>query len=90
MNLISILNKTSPQVHTKLESDVFGVPGKLVKYVVHLSKKEKKLKNYFSSHKLAKQQSTNFWSQGTLGIMILWAWYNFPIVGRFDFFLKWN
>jgi hypothetical protein len=23
-------------------------------------------KNYFSSHKLPKQQSTNFWSQGIL------------------------
>jgi hypothetical protein len=25
-------------------------------------------KNYFSSHKLPKQQSTNFWSQGILGV----------------------
>jgi hypothetical protein len=24
-------------------------------------------KNYFSSHKLPKQQSTSFWSQGILG-----------------------
>jgi hypothetical protein len=38
-----------------------------VKYVVHLSKKiEKKLK--LSSHKLPKQQSTSFWSQGILGV----------------------
>jgi hypothetical protein len=30
--------------------------------------KKKKLKKiYFSSHKLAKQQSTSFWSQGILG-----------------------
>jgi hypothetical protein len=28
-------------------------------------------KNYFSSHKLPKQQSTNFWSQGILGVKIL-------------------
>jgi hypothetical protein len=29
----------------------------------------KKLKkNYFSSHKLPKQQSTSFWSQGILGV----------------------
>jgi hypothetical protein len=29
----------------------------------------KKLKkNYFSSHKLPKQQTTNFWSQGILGV----------------------
>jgi hypothetical protein len=25
-------------------------------------------KNYFSPHKLPKQQSTNFWSQGILGV----------------------
>jgi hypothetical protein len=25
-------------------------------------------KKYFSSHKLPKQQSTNFWSQGILGV----------------------
>jgi hypothetical protein len=30
---------------------------------------KKKLKNnYFSSHKLPKQQSTSFWSQGILGV----------------------
>jgi hypothetical protein len=39
MNLISVLNKTSPWAHMKLELDMLGVPGKLVKYVVHLSKK---------------------------------------------------
>jgi hypothetical protein len=27
-------------------------------------------KNYFSSHKLPKQQSTSFWSQGILGVNI--------------------
>jgi hypothetical protein len=35
MNLIPILNKNSPRAHTELELDVLGVPGKLVKYVVH-------------------------------------------------------
>jgi hypothetical protein len=40
----------------------------LVKYVVHLSQKKNLKKNYFSSHKLSKQQSTNFWSQGILGV----------------------
>jgi hypothetical protein len=46
---------------------VLDVIGKVVKYVVHLSKKiEKKLK--LSSHKLPKQQSTSFWSQGILGV----------------------
>jgi hypothetical protein len=50
------------------ELDVLGVHGKLVKYVVHLSKRKnwKKIKN--SSHKLPKQQSTSFWSQGILGV----------------------
>jgi hypothetical protein len=38
------------------------------KYVVHLSKRKNLKKNYFSSHKLPKQQSTSFWSQGILGI----------------------
>jgi hypothetical protein len=33
-------NKNSPQAHTELELDVFGVHGKLVKYVVHLSKRK--------------------------------------------------
>jgi hypothetical protein len=42
-----------------------GVHGMLVKYVVQ---KKKLKKNYFSSHKLAKQQLTSFWSQGILGI----------------------
>jgi hypothetical protein len=64
MNLIPVFNKNSPQAHTKSELDVLGVHGKLVKYVVHLCKRKK----YFSSHKLPKQQSTSFWSQGILGV----------------------
>jgi hypothetical protein len=54
-----------------LELGVLGVHGKLVKYVVHSSKRKKLKKNYFSSHKLPKgpkQQSTSFWSQGILGV----------------------
>jgi hypothetical protein len=45
MDLKSILNKTSPWAHMESKFDVLGVPGKLVKYIVHLSKKkiEKKL-----------------------------------------------
>jgi hypothetical protein len=35
-----------------------------------VQKKELK-KNYFSSHELPKQQSTNFWSQGILGVKLL-------------------
>jgi hypothetical protein len=33
-----------------------------------LVQKKKWKKNYFSSHKLPKQQSTSFWSQGILGV----------------------
>jgi hypothetical protein len=41
MNLIRVFNKNSPRAHTESEFDVLallGVHGKLVKYVVHLSK----------------------------------------------------
>jgi hypothetical protein len=40
MNLIPVLNKTSPQVYTESELDVLGVPRKLVKYLVHSSKRK--------------------------------------------------
>jgi hypothetical protein len=33
-----------------------------------LVQKKKLKKKYFSSHKLPKQQSTSFWSQGILGV----------------------
>jgi hypothetical protein len=68
MSLILVFNKNSPRAHTELELGVLGVHGKLVKYVVHLSKRKnrKKIKN--SSHKLLKQKSTSFWSQGILGV----------------------
>jgi hypothetical protein len=33
-----------------------------------LVQKKKLKKNYFSSHKLPKQQLTSFWSQGILGV----------------------
>jgi hypothetical protein len=61
------LNKTSPRAHMELELDVLGIPGKLVKYVVHLCKRKIE-KNYFSSHKLPKLQLTSFWTQGILGV----------------------
>jgi hypothetical protein len=59
MNLIPVLNKTSPRAHTESELDMLDVLGKLVKYVVHWS-------NYLFifSHKVPKLQSTSFWSQG--------------------------
>jgi hypothetical protein len=68
MSLILVFNKNSPQAHTESELDVLGVHRKLVKYVVHSSKRKKFKKIYFSSHKLPKQQSTTFWSQGILGV----------------------
>jgi hypothetical protein len=40
MNLILVLNKNSPQAHMELELDVLGVYRKLVKYVVHSSKRK--------------------------------------------------
>jgi hypothetical protein len=40
MNLKPILNKNSPWAHTESELEVLSVHGKLVKYVVHLSKKK--------------------------------------------------
>jgi hypothetical protein len=39
MSLIPIFNKTSPWAYMKSELDVLGVHEKLVKYVVHLSKR---------------------------------------------------
>jgi hypothetical protein len=53
MNLIPVFNKNSTRIHTESELDVLGIPEKLVKYVVHLSKR-KKWKIYFSSYKLPK------------------------------------
>jgi hypothetical protein len=40
INLIPIFNKNSPQAYTESELDVLGVHGKLVKYVVHSSKRK--------------------------------------------------
>jgi hypothetical protein len=40
MSLIPVLSKNSPQPHTELEFDVLGVHRKLVKYVVHSSKRK--------------------------------------------------
>jgi hypothetical protein len=37
---ILVLNKTSPRAHTELELDMLGILGKLVKHVVHLSKRK--------------------------------------------------
>jgi hypothetical protein len=47
MSLISIFNKTSPRTHTELEFDVLDVHKKLVKYVVHLSKRKNWKRNIF-------------------------------------------
>jgi hypothetical protein len=47
MNLILVLNKTSPRVHTESELGVLGVHGKLAKYVVHLSKRKIEINLFF-------------------------------------------
>jgi hypothetical protein len=39
MNIKLVLNKPSPRAHMESELDVLGVPGKLLKHVIHLSKK---------------------------------------------------
>jgi hypothetical protein len=41
MSLILDFNKNSPRAHTESELGVLGVHGKLVKYVVHSSKRKK-------------------------------------------------
>jgi hypothetical protein len=73
MSLIPVFNKNLPQAHMESELDVLGVHGKLVKYVVHSPKRENWKKNKNSSHKLPKQQSTSFWSQGILGVNPPWS-----------------
>jgi hypothetical protein len=40
MSLILVFNKNSPWAHTESELGVFGVHGKLVKYVVHSSERK--------------------------------------------------
>jgi hypothetical protein len=40
MSLIPVFNKNSLQAHTESEFDVLGGHGKLVKYVVYLSKRK--------------------------------------------------
>jgi hypothetical protein len=41
MSLILVFNKNSPRAHMESELGVLGVHGKLVKYVVHSSKRKK-------------------------------------------------
>jgi hypothetical protein len=41
MNLIPVLNETSPRALTESKLDMLDVPKKLVKYVVHSSKRKK-------------------------------------------------
>jgi hypothetical protein len=43
MKLQPILKKNSPWAHMELKFGVFGVGEKLVKYVIHLSKKLKSI-----------------------------------------------
>jgi hypothetical protein len=47
MSLIPFFNKNSPRAPTESELDVLGVHEKLVKYVVHSSKRKFQKKNIF-------------------------------------------
>jgi hypothetical protein len=47
MSLILVFNKNSPRAHTESKLDVLGVHGKLVKYVVHSSKRKIEKKLFF-------------------------------------------
>jgi hypothetical protein len=47
MNLQPILKKNSPWTHMEFEWDLLGVVGKLVRYVVYLSKRKNWKKMYF-------------------------------------------
>jgi hypothetical protein len=47
MSLILVFNKKLPWAHMELELGVLGVHGKLVKYVVHPSKRKNLKKLFF-------------------------------------------
>jgi hypothetical protein len=47
MSLILVFNKNSPWAHIELELGVLDVHGKLVKYVVHSSKKNVEKELFF-------------------------------------------
>jgi hypothetical protein len=49
LNLIPVLNKNSPWAHTESELDMLGVHIKLVKNLVHLSKRKNGKKLFFNS-----------------------------------------
>jgi hypothetical protein len=72
MSLIPIFNKNSPRAHTESELDVLGPSSqKACEICSSLVQKKKLKKKYLSSHKLPKQQSTSFWSQGILGVNLI-------------------
>jgi hypothetical protein len=56
--------------------------------------KEKIEKNCFSSHKLPKQQSTSFWSQGILGVketeITTRMWYMMGVVKNLLISMTWK
>jgi hypothetical protein len=54
-----VFNKNLPRAHTESELGVLGVHGKLVKYVVHLSKR-KNLKKYIFLHTAAQTAIDQF------------------------------
>jgi uncharacterized membrane protein affecting hemolysin expression len=54
MILKPILNKNSPHAYMRLDFDILGVVGKLVKHAVHCSKEKKFKIMYFSFHRVPK------------------------------------
>jgi hypothetical protein len=74
MIFIPILNKTSPWAQTKSELDVLGVPGKLVKYVVHSSKR--KIQITFKLVFIINNQSILYYSKKHIYLKIF-LMYNF-------------
>jgi hypothetical protein len=68
MSLIPVFNKNSPRAHSESELDMLGVHGKLVKYVVHSSKRKNWKKIKKSSHKLAQTATDQFLVSRNLGV----------------------
>jgi hypothetical protein len=50
MSLIPVFNKNLPRAHTESELGVLGIHGKLVKYVVHSSKRKIEKYIFFFTH----------------------------------------
>jgi hypothetical protein len=63
MKLKPVLNKSSPEAHTKSELGMLGVPGKLVKHVVHSSKRKNLKENLFFFTQAAQTAINQFFTK---------------------------